>query len=93
LRGNAYRFHLHAAVVMPEHVHLLLTPLRDENGWPYGLPAILKSLKGASARAVNKLLATSGPVWQEGLSTTCCGHKRAGKKSLSTFGKIPSDAI
>jgi REP element-mobilizing transposase RayT len=65
LKGNNYRFRLHAAVVMPEHVHMLLTPLRDENGWPYGLPAILKSLKGASARSANKTRATSGPVWQE----------------------------
>src|SRR5579864_1704828 len=65
LRGNGDRFRLHAVVVMPEHVHLLLTPLCDEDGWPCGLAAILKSIKGASARAVNKLLSTSGPVWQE----------------------------
>lgn len=65
LKGNDYRFRLHAAVVMPEHVHLLLTPLCDENGWPFGLPAILKSIKGASARNVNKLLNTTGPVWQD----------------------------
>ena len=65
LKGNNYRCRLHAAVVMPEHVHMLLTPLRDENGWPYGLPAILKSLKGASARSANKICTTSGPVWQE----------------------------
>jgi len=65
LKGNNYRFRLHAAVVMPEHVHLLLTPLCDEERWVFGLPAILKSLKGASARAVNKVQASSGPVWQE----------------------------
>jgi REP element-mobilizing transposase RayT len=34
-------------------------------GWPYGLPAILKLIKGASARSVNKLLGAEGPVWQE----------------------------
>ena len=50
---------------MPEHVHLLLTPMQDEDGWVYGLPAILKSIKGASARAVNKLTNSLGPVWQE----------------------------
>jgi len=65
LKGNDYRFRLHAAVVMPEHVHLLLTPVCDDERWVFGLPAILKSLKGASARAVNKLRAASGPVWQE----------------------------
>jgi hypothetical protein len=46
---------------MPEHVHLLLTPLQDDKGWPYGLPLILKLLKGTSARSVNKLLGSCGP--------------------------------
>jgi REP element-mobilizing transposase RayT len=65
LRGHKTRFELHAAVVMPDHVQLLLTPLEDAAGWPYGLPQILKLIKGSSARAVNKLSGTSGPVWQE----------------------------
>ena len=65
LHDHEKRYELHAAVVMPEHVHLLLTPLRDEKGWPYGLPSILKSLKGTSARSVNRLLDSNGPVWQE----------------------------
>ena len=64
LYDDAKRYLLHAAVVMPEHVHLLLTPLEDEDGWSYGLPATLKLLKGASARSVNKLLGSDGPVWQ-----------------------------
>ena len=50
---------------MPDHVHLLLTPLADEQGWPYALPRILKLLKGTSARSVNKLMGSAGPVWQE----------------------------
>ena len=55
-QDSGERYQLHAVVVMPEHVHLLLTPLRDEKGWPYGLSAILKLIKGASARSVNQLL-------------------------------------
>ena len=62
---NGKRFELHAAVVMPDHVHMLLTPMRDATGWPYALPAILKIIKGVSARSVNKLLGSSGPVWQD----------------------------
>jgi REP element-mobilizing transposase RayT len=50
---------------MPDHVHLLLTPLSDDEGWPCQLPAILKIIKGMSACSINKLLGTSGPVWQE----------------------------
>ena len=55
----------HAAVVMPEHVHLLLTPLTDAQGWPYELRTILKLIKGASARSVNRLLRQSGPLWKD----------------------------
>jgi len=59
------RIHLYAAVVMPDHVHLLLSPLRDENGWPWPLVDILQCLKSATAHRINKLLHTSGPVWEE----------------------------
>ena len=59
------RIHLHAVVVMPDHVHLLLTPLRDANGWPFPLMDILQCFKGATAHRINKLLHTSGPVWEE----------------------------
>ncbi len=65
LHDHGKRIHLYIAVVMPDHVHLLLTPLQDEQGWPYALPAILKVIKGVSARSVNQLLGCSGPVWQE----------------------------
>ena len=54
---------LHAAIVMPDHAHLLLSILRDPDGWPYELRSILQSLKSASAHSVNKLLGTSDPVW------------------------------
>jgi REP element-mobilizing transposase RayT len=65
LHDHGKRIQLHAAVVMPDHVHLLLTPLQSELGWPHALPAILKLIKGVSARSVNRLLDCSGPVWQE----------------------------
>jgi putative transposase len=56
---------LHAAVVMPEHVHLLLTPLRDRAGWPIPLAKILQLIKGVSAHSVNELLGKKGPLWQD----------------------------
>jgi REP element-mobilizing transposase RayT len=55
----------HAAVVMPEHVHFLFTPLRDANGYLYSLVEILQAIKGASAHSVNRALGRSGPVWQD----------------------------
>jgi REP element-mobilizing transposase RayT len=50
---------------MPDHVHLLLTPLRSESGNPHSLIEILQGIKGASAHSVNRALRRSGPVWQE----------------------------
>ena len=59
------RIHLYAAVVMPDHVHMLFLPLRDENGWPFPLVDIMQSLKSTTAHRINKMLHTSGPVWEE----------------------------
>lgn len=59
------RIHLYAAVIMPDHVHLVLFPLRDLDGWPFPLVDILQCLKSATAHQLNKLLHREGPVWQE----------------------------
>ncbi|MCI0356511.1 MAG: transposase, partial [Acidobacteria bacterium] len=59
------RIELHAAVVMPEHVHLLFTPLLDAHSEAYSLSEIMSGIKGASAHGVNKLLGRRGPVWEE----------------------------
>lgn len=59
------RIHLHAIVVMPDHLHILLRPLRDENGWPFPLVDILQCSKGATAHRINKVLGRSGQRWEE----------------------------
>jgi REP element-mobilizing transposase RayT len=59
------RIRLYAVVIMPDHVHLLLQPLRGPDGWPYPLVDILQSLKSTTAHRINKLLNHSGPVWEE----------------------------
>ncbi len=50
---------------MPDHVHMVLTPLQDEHGNPYALTPILAGIKGASAHSINGLLGRMGPVWQD----------------------------
>ena len=64
LSGNGRLFELHAAVVMPDHVHLLLTPLADQEGL-ISIPEIMQAIKGAAAHRVNKYLGRKGRVWQE----------------------------
>jgi len=52
-------YHLWAFVVMPNHVHLLVTPVAP-------LPKITKSLKGITAKRANLMLALTGrSFWQE----------------------------
>jgi REP element-mobilizing transposase RayT len=65
LKENGSKFDLHAAVVMPDHTHLLLSPLRNPDGWNFSLPQIMHAIKGVSARRINQLLDRHGPVWQE----------------------------
>lgn len=59
------RIQLYAIVVMPDHLHLLLRPLRDSSGWSYLLVDILQCLKSATAHRINQCLHASGPVWEE----------------------------
>jgi len=54
------RYHLHAWVVMPNHVHALLTP---ENG--FTLSSILFSWKSFTAKEANRILGRNGQFWQE----------------------------
>jgi len=64
LHDHGSKIELIAVVVMPDHVHLLLTPLPDKLGNPYTLSEILKGIKGSSAASVNKSLGRKGQVWQ-----------------------------
>ena len=55
---NEDRFALHAWVVMPDHVHVVVTP------WTQTLAQIVKSWKSFSARLVNRARNSGGQVWQ-----------------------------
>jgi REP element-mobilizing transposase RayT len=54
---------LHACVVMPDHVHLVFTPMCDPEG-PISIPEIMQKLKSESAHGVNAALQRKGRVWQ-----------------------------
>jgi REP element-mobilizing transposase RayT len=58
------KLQMHAAVVMPDHVHLLFTPLVDGDGEFFGMAEIMESIKSVSARLVNRSLRRSGRLWQ-----------------------------
>ncbi|MBR3491827.1 MAG: transposase [Bacteroidales bacterium] len=53
------RYILHHFVIMPNHVHLLITPIGDDT-----VMKSIGSVKQFTANAINKLLGRSGEVWQ-----------------------------
>ena len=51
---------------MPDHAHLVLTPLIDETQRRFmPLFEIMKAIKGTSAHRINRQLGHNGTVWQE----------------------------
>jgi REP element-mobilizing transposase RayT len=65
LHDDGKSIDLHAVVVMPDHVHMIFTPLVDgETAEVYSLARITNGIKGASAHKINRALERTGRVWQ-----------------------------
>ena len=60
LRFDGEKYSLHARCVMPNHVHVLATPLNAAS-----LSSITHSWKSFTAKAINVRLNRAGPVWFE----------------------------
>jgi putative transposase len=58
-------YDLHAFCIMPNHVHVVCTPLEKQDGEYHSLTAILHSLKRYTAREANKMLERQGAFWQQ----------------------------
>ena len=58
--GHGAMFDLHCWVIMPNHVHLILSPAELSVG------EVVRRLKGASSREINRQMSRSGRLWQPG---------------------------
>ncbi|OGV39776.1 MAG: hypothetical protein A2X48_24050 [Lentisphaerae bacterium GWF2_49_21] len=54
------RYLLHEWIIMPNHIHILLTPI---NGFP--LDKIMHSLKSYTANVINKATGRHGKLWKD----------------------------
>ncbi len=52
------RYHLHAWCIMPNHIHVLVTPLSN-----FSVAGLVQSWKGLTSRQVNTILGSRGPIW------------------------------
>ncbi|MDY0151157.1 MAG: transposase [Candidatus Cloacimonas sp.] len=59
------RYDLIAYCIMPNHVHVLINPLKQANGAVYPLSHITYTWKKYTAMAINKYLGKSGSFWQQ----------------------------
>ena len=60
------RYELFAAVIMPDHVHILIQPfLKTENNY-WSISSILHSIKSYSSKQIPKVMLHIGKVWQDG---------------------------
>ena len=65
LHDNSVKFDLRVAVVMPDHVHIIFTPLVNDHVMEvYSLAEIMNAIKGASAHKINQALGRRGRLWQ-----------------------------
>ncbi len=55
---------LHAFCIMPNHVHVVFTPLPESEGTYYSMAKIMQSLKGYTAYQANRILGRRGAFWQ-----------------------------
>jgi putative transposase len=65
---DSVRWTVYSAVVMPDHVHVLVQPLRIPGTQPpawYTLGSIIHSVKSYSAHQINRLRRQSRAVWQD----------------------------
>ena len=60
LHEHLVRLFVYAAVVMPDHMHVIFELLGDAS-----LASVMKSIKGVSSRRINQLLGRQGHIWQD----------------------------
>ena len=93
LHDNGIRFHLHGAVVMPDHVHMVITPLPGADEIPFTLATIMSGIKGASAHSINKSLGRRAPFGRMNRLTEFFVRRKAYGKKSNIFAKTRSGPV
>jgi REP element-mobilizing transposase RayT len=57
-KGSGKFYSLIACIVLPNHVHIVLTPKQE-----FSISEIMKGIKGVSARKINLIRNSKGSIW------------------------------
>ena len=91
LHANGKKCNLYAAVVMPDHVHLICLPLSDSRG-PFSIPEITQAIKSESAHRINRALGRTGRVWQDESFDHVLRHAESLAEKIDYILKNPARA-
>ncbi len=83
---------LHAVVVMPDHVHILMTPLETAQDCWVSLSEIMHSIKRHSAREINKLRGVEGPLWLDESFDRIMRNEKEFNETFDYIGNNPIKA-
>ena len=89
---DAKKICLHAAVVMPDHVHVLFTPLAVSSDSCYSLGEILQGIKGVSARRINEARGGQGSLWLDESWDRVMRHEKEYQETLEYIQMNPITA-
>jgi putative transposase len=62
---DTVKWNVYAAVVLPDHVHLLAQPLSRIEGGSVDLAEIIHSVKSFSAQKISQRWGVKGTIWQD----------------------------
>ena len=62
---DSIKWTVYAAVILPDHVHVLAQPLSIQEGGVVNLTEILHSIKSFSSQKINQQREEKGSLWQE----------------------------
>ena len=85
LHFDGDRYRLHGWSIMPNHVHVIVTPLRDLT-----LSSIVHSWKSFTAKVANKLFGRQGAFWQEEYFDRAIRNE---KDFLETLGYVAGNPV
>jgi REP element-mobilizing transposase RayT len=81
IEGNNKFYKLHALVVMPDHVHIMIEASKG-----FKLDRIMKGIKGVTAYLINKKRNTKGSIWlKESYDRIMRNQKEYGEKLMYMY--------
>jgi len=86
------KYELDLAVVMPDHVHMIIQPLEKQRGQFFDLSETLKMIKGVSAHKINRLLGAKGQLWWDESFDTIINSEEEYQAKLDYIYKNPVKA-